>query len=177
MFNDYDQTRLETALTSIPNICEKFGLVAGAAKIGAGLYGTVYESTNPKIVVKVSSDADEARKVKQLVGKSILGVVRYFAIHRINYKYNLIVMERLHVPPAWFFQVVAKRGAPTQSTRYSYYKTYNEKHPMNQRERKVYRYVERAHERLQKMGIYHADIHKYNIMCTKNGEYKLIDIG
>ena len=164
-----------------PETCARAGLLINSRKLGGGAYGTVWTTDNPHFVVKMTSSNVEAINVRKILRQHITGVVFYDSIDTIKvndeefYDYtHLIRMEKLNTPPEWIHELSARYGMPGK-LKSQKQKRARWEHSKSKEERRFFQQIEFAWLMLKKMGVIHRDVHTGNIMCDKDGKFKLID--
>lgn len=147
--------------------------------IGAGIDGTVYRQRRSGRVVKVSHNSLEAEWAEGLVGHTMRYVVKIYDVYNLEPNVNAIVMEKL-IPlntqetelvehNVRQYQGMSSTAAWLRRVRWGV-------RGERKVEAKLARNIKEGLAALERHGLQHRDLHSGNIMKSRSGAYKIIDM-
>lgn len=135
-----------------------------ATNLGSGMYGVAYGVTD-KLVVKVTSNEAEYLNACEMKGHDIPHVWKVFDCGRIRSRTLMAWLSNEHYqfeePYDGLFYIIGERLHRSRSKKTGV-------GPATARDR--------AYEALEELGVYHEDNHSGNLLFTRGGTPKFVDI-
>lgn len=179
----WEEAKLKAIIRGRPGACRRLGISLNSKKLGSGAFGFVLASDHDENrAIKITQLKSEYDVVRSFLRKPVKGVVDYHSAERLTGElededevFYVIEMERLIKPPSWVGESLIKFGAPGRDDT-DFRKSMRWKHSKTPEQRKLHQQIEATWLRLKLRGIDHRDLHSGNVMMTKDGDFRLIDI-